>query len=167
MKERPIGSTRLEPDGYVVVKIGERPRKWVFEHRVVWERAHGPLPKGWTIHHRDENRSNNDPENLVACPTNGHHHKTYHLDKHRESGRNVGLSCLGKKHTPEARAHESAAQHKMISDGRKAGTHDPRIVAEVRRRLAAGERQADVSRALNVGKSSVWRIANGITYWYM
>jgi len=34
-------------------------------HRVVWEAANGrPVPDGYHVHHRDEDRSNNNPENL-------------------------------------------------------------------------------------------------------
>jgi len=54
----PIGTRRTEKSGYVKIKIGE-PNEWIYEHRLVMN-----APDGWLVHHRDENRSNNDPSNL-------------------------------------------------------------------------------------------------------
>lgn len=34
-------------------------------HVLVWERANGPKPKGYEIHHRDEDKTNYDLTNLV------------------------------------------------------------------------------------------------------
>ena len=33
---RPIGSERINIDGYTEVKVGE-PNKWKFKHRIIWE----------------------------------------------------------------------------------------------------------------------------------
>jgi len=45
------------------------------EHVMVVERVMGkPLPPGAIIHHADEDRSNNDPSNLVVCPNHKYHH---------------------------------------------------------------------------------------------
>ncbi len=35
-----------------------------FEHSVVWERVNGPIPPGMQIHHKDNNKTNNDISNL-------------------------------------------------------------------------------------------------------
>ena len=40
-------------------------------HRAVWEYFHGPIPKGYHIHHMDGNRANNNIENL-ACSSTQH-----------------------------------------------------------------------------------------------
>lgn len=49
----PIGSLRLTKDGYLERKVtDDHPvptRRWVAEHRLVWERAHGPIPKGHIV----------------------------------------------------------------------------------------------------------------------
>lgn len=34
-------------------------------HRAVWEYHNGAIPKGYHVHHKDEDRSNNDIENLA------------------------------------------------------------------------------------------------------
>lgn len=46
-------------------------------HRAVWRKANGPIPPGYDIHHRDENRRHNDLDNLVCLPHGDH--KALHL----------------------------------------------------------------------------------------
>ena len=41
-------------------------------HRVVWEEVHGPIPKGYVIHHKDCDPSNNDITNLQLMKNNEH-----------------------------------------------------------------------------------------------
>ena len=48
--------------------------KSVLEHIVVAERILGrKLPSGAQVHHVDLNRTNNDPSNLVICPSDAYH----------------------------------------------------------------------------------------------
>lgn len=60
---RPVGSERLNKDGYVEVKVAE-PRKWRLKHLVVYEEHFGKIPKGCTVVFLDRNRQNFDPANL-------------------------------------------------------------------------------------------------------
>lgn len=41
-------------------------------HRAVWRSAHGPIPNGWHVHHRDHDPGNNDLANLIALPVREH-----------------------------------------------------------------------------------------------
>lgn len=41
-------------------------------HRDVWEYYNSPIPKGWDIHHKDENKRNNDIKNLECLPKAEH-----------------------------------------------------------------------------------------------
>ena len=41
-------------------------------HRLVWEKAHGPIPKGYEIHHKDGNGNNNDLSNLELLTCSEH-----------------------------------------------------------------------------------------------
>lgn len=41
-------------------------------HRRVWEDANGPIPDGWDIHHRDENKTNNALDNFECLPKAEH-----------------------------------------------------------------------------------------------
>lgn len=48
-------------------------------HRVVAEQIIGrPLKAGKVVHHRDENKYNNDPDNLVIFPSQSAHAKYHH-----------------------------------------------------------------------------------------
>ena len=41
-------------------------------HRYIWEQAHGPIPRGWIIHHINGNQKDNRLENLLAVPRDKH-----------------------------------------------------------------------------------------------
>jgi len=61
---------RRKVRGYVLILIPDHQRAnkgYVFEHIVVWEKAHGkPVPKNHHIHHLNGVRDDNRPENLVV-----------------------------------------------------------------------------------------------------
>ena len=40
----------VRPDGYGVLRVGDDPVPR-YAHRHVWERAHGPIPEGFEVHH--------------------------------------------------------------------------------------------------------------------
>lgn len=41
-------------------------------HRDIWEHHNGPIPDGWDIHHKDENKQNNDLDNFECLPKDEH-----------------------------------------------------------------------------------------------
>jgi hypothetical protein len=50
----PVGSTRVNSDGYLVRKIADVPaaqqhKNWRAEHRLVWEAKYGPVPAGHAV----------------------------------------------------------------------------------------------------------------------
>jgi hypothetical protein len=64
---KPLGSTRLTKDGYLQRKVsdtGYPPRDWVGEHILLWEKAHGPMPKGHALIFKDRNKGNIRLDNL-------------------------------------------------------------------------------------------------------
>jgi len=61
---RPVGSERVNVDGYVEVKIAD-PKTWRAKHVVIWEQAHGPVPKGHVVIFGDGNRLNSQLANLI------------------------------------------------------------------------------------------------------
>ncbi len=69
----PGGYGTITPKGYR--RIYHKGRMCM-EHRVVWELHNGEIPEGLQIHHRDENKLNNDISNLeLVNPTE---HKRIH-----------------------------------------------------------------------------------------
>jgi hypothetical protein len=69
-------------------------------HRYVWEEHNNrKVPKGYVVHHKDEDKTNNDPANL-ECITDSNH-KILH-----STGKSHGR---GYKHTEEAKIRIRAA----------------------------------------------------------
>lgn len=49
---RPIGTERVTKDGYLSRKVNDDlplQRRWRLVHLIVWEAAHGPVPKGFAV----------------------------------------------------------------------------------------------------------------------
>ncbi len=68
----------ITSQGYVAILQDNHPRgriarNYVFEHILVWEKAHGrPLPEGWCVHHLNGIKSDNRAENLQGMPRKNH-----------------------------------------------------------------------------------------------
>ena len=63
-------------NGYRVIKVKD---KYVLEHRYIWEQKNGKIPEGFILHHRDENKHNNDINNLelTTRPEHCKYHKPF------------------------------------------------------------------------------------------
>lgn len=64
---RPIGSERINKDGYLERKINDGEllqRRWRAVHILEWEAVNGPLPKGHAVVFKDGNKRNVTLENL-------------------------------------------------------------------------------------------------------
>jgi len=58
-------------------------------HRAIYAAEHGPIPPGMDVHHKDLDKSNNDPSNLVLGTPGWHwqqHHAQRGADWHRLGG---------------------------------------------------------------------------------
>lgn len=60
----PVGSERVNGDGYVDVKVAD-PNKWKGKHILIWEKYNGPVPEGHAVIFGDGNRRNFDINNLI------------------------------------------------------------------------------------------------------
>lgn len=60
---RPVGSERINVDGYIEIKISE-PRTWELKQRVVWSEHKGVIPPGHNVRFNDGDRLNCSIENL-------------------------------------------------------------------------------------------------------
>ena len=72
-KVGPYGAGSISKDGYKIVWKGAR---HYMAHRLVWETANGPIPRGHVIHHKDGNKLNNSLDNL-ECTTQLEHMKMH------------------------------------------------------------------------------------------
>lgn len=60
---RPVGSERVNVDGYIEIKT-EEPNVWKLKQKVVWEAANGPVPDGFKLIFLDGNKENVNINNL-------------------------------------------------------------------------------------------------------
>lgn len=61
---KPVGSERIDTDGYTLVKTKD-PNIWTLKHRILWEQSNGPVPKGYKLLFKDANPQNITLENLM------------------------------------------------------------------------------------------------------
>ncbi len=59
----------LRNDGYYIST--KEPKELL--HRVIWEEYFGPIPDGYHIHHKDEDKTNNKIDNLELLSASDHH----------------------------------------------------------------------------------------------
>ena len=55
---------KLSPEGYAWTWDGGM-RRYIMMHRFLWEKLNGEIPNKRLIHHKDENKLNNQLDNLV------------------------------------------------------------------------------------------------------
>lgn len=104
---------------YHIRKNGYYKSGQLWLHREIWKKAHGEIPSGCYIHHKDGNRENNSLENL-ECVT-----PTQHIANHRTPElvekwkKNLVKACEAARHCDyrkNTEAHSLAAKkgyHKM------------------------------------------------------
>lgn len=66
---RPVGSERIDSDGILWRKVNDTRDKaadWRPVHVLIWESAHGPLPRGRFVVFADRNRRNFAVSNLIS-----------------------------------------------------------------------------------------------------
>jgi hypothetical protein len=61
---KPIGTQRVNSEGYVDIKVAD-PGIWKAKHKMIWEKANGPIPKGHVLIFGDGNKLNVQLENLI------------------------------------------------------------------------------------------------------
>jgi hypothetical protein len=111
----------------------KRAGKTVLTHRLAYELKHGPIPEGLDVCHTCDN---------PACCNTDHHY----LDTH--AGNMADMMAKGRGNQPKGEAHGKA----------KLTEAD---VAEIRRRLAAGEVPRVIAADFNVDASTVCKIKTG------
>ena len=103
------GGRGKHSSGYITIRVA--PRKYVMEHVLIAEKALGKsLPEGALIHHVNEDRADNRPENLVICES-----WAYHRSLHR---RMEALKATGNPESKRCRVcHEWGVDLKVWGGG--------------------------------------------------
>jgi hypothetical protein len=60
---------KTKPCPYKHVRVSGR---LTYKHRAIYEQHFGSIPPGHEVHHKDENKLNNDPGNLEILPVGEH-----------------------------------------------------------------------------------------------
>jgi hypothetical protein len=63
MNARPVGSERIDRDGYTMIKVAY-PNKWRLKHLVIWESFYGKVPDNHVVIFLDGDIRNFDIDNL-------------------------------------------------------------------------------------------------------
>lgn len=95
------GGRTVDPRGYVLVKMPEHHladvRGYVYEHRLVAEATIGRrLRRGEVVHHRNEIKTDNRPENLLVCQSRAHHfvhHRKRNMGRRLPGEENAATVC--------------------------------------------------------------------------
>lgn len=80
VSQKPIGYERISRDGYIEIKIAEtnpytgHKTRFKQKHVVIWEEAHGPIPKGLNLRFLDGNKQNCSLDNLELITRAEHLH---------------------------------------------------------------------------------------------
>lgn len=111
------GGRTVMSNGYIAIKQPDNPnaseKGYVLEHVLVAQNVLGrPLPKGAVVHHVNEIRSDNRPENLVILQSNAEH-QTLHkkLRALKECGDSTKRKCV---YCHEYDDVENMHEHKMV-----------------------------------------------------
>ena len=91
LNHRPVGSKRVDKDGYWQIKVAE-PNKWKPMNVYIYEKYYGKIPKGYKVIFLDQNKYNFSIENL-ACVSNREH---VVMCKKRRYTENAELTQVGK-----------------------------------------------------------------------
>lgn len=125
------GGRSVASNGYVLVRVGVgQPeadcRGYAYEHRLVARRMLGrPLRKGEQVHHRDHDKTNNSPENLLVVGSFAEHrihHRTKDVGLRLPNEPNPEISCRCGCGTKLLKFDSSGRPREYVSG------HNPRLM---------------------------------------
>lgn len=116
------GGVRVDKDGYVLVYCPDHPHAaengCVREHRLVMEKKIGRyLSESEVVHHKDDNKANNHPDNLELFESNSKHisETTCGLRRRRISVSNARRAAM--QENPELRSRYDGLVQRMAAEG--------------------------------------------------
>lgn len=107
--ENEWGRFIINSGGYYQNTSYDSPYYGKYLHRLIWSKNHGVIPDGCDIHHVDEDKTNNDPQNLVLIERSFHRH----------------LHTVGEKNPMYGKHHTQATKDKISKALTK---KEPRII---------------------------------------
>lgn len=128
------GYAKVNNEGYYQIISSNCGFRGKLLHRLIYENTYGEIPKGYVIHHINENKLDNSISNLEAITReshNSHHHKG--IPRSEETKRKIALGNKGKK--------LSAEQCKQISERMKGNVHS----LETRRKISESNKGKVIS----------------------
>lgn len=121
---------KIVVDGMSFIRSG-RPyyyNSWTrkYLHRYLWEKAHGEIPEGYEIHHKDHNPLNNELDNLELIESEAH--KAYHHRNLTDEQRDFLRWNMNEKARPAAiewhKSEEGREWHKEHYNRTKEKLHE-------------------------------------------
>lgn len=118
------GGRSIASNGYVLIRVGEgHPdadvRGYAYEHKLVAQQTLGrKLCKGEQVHHKDHNKQNNHPDNLIVAASLAHHkvlHRKADSRNRLPDEDNPNISCVCGCGTMFLKYDESGRPREYIS----------------------------------------------------
>lgn len=115
--------TRDDRTGYYLASRPINGRRWRL-HVYIWMTERGAIPEGYQVHHKDEDKGNNDISNFECMPR--HDHLSYHsrrmTKENKEKWISAGIEAAKAWHSGE----EGRAWHKSHYEQNKDKLHAER-----------------------------------------
>lgn len=167
------GGKSISSHGYVLIRMPYHPRAhkngYVYEHVLVAEKKLGrPLKKGEIIHHKDEIKTNNSPDNISITKSIAHHkanHRKSNSYLRLPDEKNPVIKCkcgCGKKFK---KYDSNGRPRSFVYGGHSRRKLTSLKISKIMELLDKGYPKTKVAKILGVDRNSVYkamRLNNGI-----
>lgn len=124
--------------------------KHIGAHRYAWIKAHGQIPEGLLVLHRCDNRACVNPDHLFLGT----------VKDNSDDMIAKGRAAWQKDHSAHVRAYKAATIRRNPNGSANSRLTTAQVV-EIKKRLAAGEKQSAISTDYGVGKTAITHINTG------
>jgi hypothetical protein len=152
----PVGTVRIRTrhkrggDTRAFVKVAD-PNVWRLRAHLVWEEAHGAIPTGLSVHHKDRDTLNDALSNLELLS------KKEHLAEHRSEYKERAIAGFVKTRRERRWSTKSATKRTGRPPAWKDSDMDAAVAAVV-----AGAKGVDAAKEFNVHVATLMKRARAI-----